>query len=188
MVIGGIVKRFLLTLVLFGVLQALSAQSNTPPENTSAMSQHFGHGTPALSPLVDMEHRPFQISPLNGHWNLIYFWADWCEPCVAKGIPELIVFTKTHEAEKNRFRIIAVRFGSTHENFEWKDFHSRTLRLEQTVWRQVLPFPVVDDDSSRFSTDWGIHALPTSALIDPKGNLVPNGNLSTLETKLAVRR
>jgi thiol-disulfide isomerase/thioredoxin len=188
MVIGGIVKKILLTLALFGVLQTLSAQSNTPPENTPAMSQHYGHGTPPISPLVDMEHQPFQIGSLRGHWTLIYFWADWCEPCVAKGIPELIDFTKTHQAERNSFRIVAVRFGSTHENFEWKDFRSRTLRLEQTVWRQVPPFPVVDDDSSRFSTDWGIHALPTSALIDPKGNLVPNGSLSTLEAKLTGQR
>jgi thiol-disulfide isomerase/thioredoxin len=177
------------TLVLLAglALAGLSPAQDAPVnENTPAMSQHYGHGTPALSPLLDIEHKVFEVQP-KGRWTLIYFWADWCAPCVGKGIPDLIAFTNAHRAERNRFQIVAIRFGSTHENYEWKDFHAKTLHLEETVWHQVPPFPVVDDDSSQFSTDWGIHALPTYALIDPEGNLVRDGDLTALEKVLANR-
>lgn len=176
-------KPFLI-LALLVLVGASQAQNTAVPENTPAMSQHFGHGTPALSPLLDIDHKTFEVQP-KGRWTLLYFWADWCMPCIAKGIPELIVFTKAHEAQKSRFQIVAIRFGSTNENYEWKDFHSKTLHLEQTVWHQIPPFPVVDDDSSQFSTDWGIHALPTYALIDPKGNLIPDGDLPALGRAIA---
>ena len=163
------------------------AQSSETHENTPAMSQHYGHGTPKLSPLVDIDHKTYIIQP-KARWTLIYFWADWCLPCIGKGIPDLIAFAQAHEAQKSRFQIVAIRFGSTKEDYDWKDFHAKTLHLEQSVWHQVPPFPVVDDDSSQFSTDWGIHALPTYALIDPKGNLVRDGDLATLEKALASGR
>ena len=177
-------RKLLLSLAFLVTLRIATAQNH---ENSPAMRQHFGHGTPTLSPLLDIERKTFEIQP-KGRWTLIYFWADWCEPCVAKGIPDLIAFTNAHESDRNRFQIVAIRFGSTHENFEWKDFRTKTLHLEQTIWHQVPPFPVVDDDSSRFSTDWGIHALPTYALIDPQGNLVPNGDLSALEKVMVIRK
>ncbi len=130
----------------------------------------------------------FVVPPLRGHWTLLYFWADWCAPCVQQGIPDLVAFSKAHQQQKAQFRIVAIRFGSTHEAFEWKDFHAKTLKLEQERWHGVPPFPVVDDDSSQLSMDWGIHALPTYALIDPEGNLVRGGDLSMLEGKLKASR
>ena len=175
---------FLLPIVL---ITKPFAQGPAPQENTPEMSRHFGHGTPALSPLTDLEHRPVTVD-VNGRWTLLYFWADWCVPCVEKGIPDLITFAKAHAAEKHRFQIVAIRFGSTHEDYDWKAFHEKTLHLEQAVWHEIPPFPVVDDESSQFSTDWGIHALPTYALIDPKRNLVREGDLDGLRRALALRR
>lgn len=168
-------------LVSIGTLQAQNSEAH---ENTPEMSRHYGNGIPKLSPLLDIDHKTFIVQP-KGKWTLLYFWADWCMPCIEKGIPDLIAFSKAHEALSDHFQIIAIRFGSTHENYEWKDFRAKTMHLEQAVWHQVPSFPVVDDDSSQFSTDWGIHALPTYALIDPKGNLVRNGDLSALEKALA---
>lgn len=178
-------KSCLLTTVVFvGTLQAAVSDAH---ENTPAMSQHYGHGTPKLSPLIDVNHKTYDVDP-KGRWTLLYFWADWCVPCIEKGIPDLITFTQAHEAQRSRFEIVAIRFGSTHENYDWKDFRERTLHLEQTAWHQVPPFPIVDDDSSQFSTDWGIHALPSYALIDLRGNLVRGGNLATLASMLATKK
>jgi hypothetical protein len=47
-----------------------------------------------------------------------------------------------------------------------------------------LPFDVLYDESSRLTSAWGVVAFPTYALIDPDGNLVPQGNLKTLAEKL----
>ncbi len=182
---NDVLKAWLLPLLLsLGFAQAQTPEIH---ENTPEMKQHFGHGTPKLSPLLDVDHNTFIVQP-KGKWTLICFWADWCMPCIGKGIPDLIAFQKAHEMQSSLFTIVAIRFGSTHENYEWRDFHAKTLHLEQTVWHQVPPFPVVDDDSSQFSTDWGIHALPTYALIDPKGNLVRDGDLGTLEKALDVKK
>ena len=175
---------FLSLLACIGISQA---QVPEAPVNTPAMSQHYGHGTPKISPLLDIDHNIYVVRP-QGHWTLLYFWADWCAPCIGKGIPDLITFTKAHKAQRSQFQIVAIRFGSTHEAYEWKDFHAKTLHLEQGVWHEVPPFPIVDDDSSQFSTDWGIHALPTYALIDPQGNLVRDADLITLERVLRSRK
>lgn len=62
--------------------------------------------------------------------------------------------------------------------------HAKTLKLEKIVWHNVPPFPVVYDESSRMTTAWGVHELPTSALIDPHGNLVRDGDLAVLRAKV----
>lgn len=166
------------------VVAAAAAQSHTYPKNTPAMALHYGHGTPPVSVMTDMDNKPFQIEPFSGHWTLIYFWADWCVPCVKEGIPSLIAFAKSHQEPRGKFRIVAVRFNSRNEAGNWNDFKKQTTRLENEVWHAVPPFPMVYDASTRMSSDWGIHELPTSALVDPQGNLVRGGNLSVLRAKV----
>ena len=142
-------------LLVCGVLQAQAPQSHEPAHNTSAMAEHVGHGTPAVGPLTDLEHRPFTLEPLRGRWTLLYYWADWCGPCIEEGIPSLTSFVKTHQADQAKFQIVAIRYGSTHENFEWADFRAKTLKLEESRWHFIPPFPMVYDESSRMSTAWG---------------------------------
>src|SRR5947208_2785064 len=36
--------------------------------------------------------------------------------------------------------------------------------------------------TTRMAVDWGIHELPTTALINPDGNLVPNASLSAIDS------
>lgn len=178
-------KKLGWSILLIGGMALGQAQpSHNHPLNTPEMAKHFGHGTPQIGPLTDLDHKPFTLKPLKGRWTLLYYWADWCVPCVAEGIPALTSFVNTHQADKAKFQIVAIRFGSTHEDFEWKDFHTKTLKLEKTVWHDVPPFPMVYDESSRMTTAWGIHELPTSALIDPHGNLVKNGDLALLRAKI----
>jgi thiol-disulfide isomerase/thioredoxin len=132
-----VLKAYLLALLV--LVGTSPAQTPDVHENTPAMDQHYGHGTPKLSPLLDIDHKTYVVQP-KGRWTLIYFWADWCMPCIGKGIPDLIAFSKAHEAQSSRFQIVAIRYGSTHENYEWKDFHAKTMHLEQAVWHQVLLF------------------------------------------------
>ena len=64
------------------------------------MAKHFGRGTPPIGPLTDLNHKPFSLKPLKGRWTLLYYWADWCVPCVEEGIPALTSFVNTHQADK----------------------------------------------------------------------------------------
>lgn len=150
----------------------------------SPMAQHYGDGTPEVSALRDMDHQAFKIGSLRGRWTLLYFWADWCAPCVQEGMPKLMVFAKAHSASRNRFRIVAIHENSLHESGDWNDFHAKTLKLEREVWHGIPPFPLVYDETTRMTSDWGVHQFPTYALIDPDGNLVRGGDLSMLEAEL----
>ena len=173
-----------LLLTMLCIAQAQSAGTHKHPGNTSAMAQHYGNGTPPVSPLTGMDNKPFSIESFKGHWTLLYYWADWCVPCIQEGIPELISFTNAHRARRDEFRIVAIRRNSNDEAGDWNDFHSKTEHLEQALWHTVPPFPIVWDSSAGMTSDWGIHELPTYALVDPQGNLVRGGNLSTLEVAL----
>lgn len=150
----------------------------------SPMEQHYGHGTPKMSTLQDMDHRPFEIGSLRGHWTLLYFWADWCVPCVQEGIPNLIAFAKAHRASEDKFRIVAVHENNVYESGDWNDFHGKTLNLEKEVWHGAPPFPLVYDETTHMTSDWDVHQFPTYALIDPGGNLVREGDLSMLKARV----
>ena len=160
-------------------------QAQSVPTNSPAMAANYGHGTPLLVPMTDMDGKPFSVGPLKGHWTLLYFWADWCVPCIEHGIPELSTFVNSTTSDRDRYRIIGVRFNSTSEAGDWSDFKKKTEHLERILWHGVPPFPLVYDSTTQVTTSWGVHALPTYALIDPKGNLVANGDLDTLKKALA---
>jgi thiol-disulfide isomerase/thioredoxin len=74
----------------------------------SPMTRHYGHGTPTLSPVTDLDHRNLNIGPLRGHWTFLYFWADWCVPCIADGIPKVNAFVLSHRDQQSQFRVIAI--------------------------------------------------------------------------------
>lgn len=160
-------------------------ETQSAPENSPAMAAHYGHGTPRLVPMTDIDGKPFSVDSLKGHWTLLYFWADWCVPCIEHGIPELSTFVDHTSSDRDRYRIVGIRFNSTSEAGDWNDFKKKTQHLEQTLWHRVPPFPLVYDSTTQVTTNWGVHALPTYALIDPKGNLVPNGDLDMLKKALA---
>lgn len=181
-----VLRPSLLLFLLAGV-PALSAGSHQHPSNTPAMAQHYGHGTPRVSPLTDMQHKQFRIEPFKGHWTLLYYWADWCMPCVREGIPQLIAFANSHQQDRAEFRIVAIRFNSIHEAGDWNTFHAVTEKLEKEVWHAVPRFPLVYDESMQMTKDWGIHELPTYALVDADGNLVPGGSLDKLRVVIEHR-
>jgi thiol-disulfide isomerase/thioredoxin len=156
----------------------------------SPMTRHYGHGTPTLSPVTDLDHRSLNIGPLRGHWTFLYFWADWCVPCVAEGIPKVNQFVLNHRDQQSQFRVIAIHRKATGETVDgdWNDFRAKTLQLEKSVWHFVPAFPLAFDRTTRMTTDWGIQQVPTTALIDPKGNLVRDGSLDILAKELDRER
>ena len=176
-----------LVLIMYYVASAGSAESQKAPKNSSVMAAHYGKGTPPISPLTGMDNKPFSIGSLNGHWTLLYYWADWCVPCIEEGIPSLTSFVNDAANNRSDYRIVAIRFNSVDEAGDWNTFHSKTERLERTLWHGVPPFPIVYDSTTRMTSDWGIHELPTYALIDPQGNLVPGGDLSKLRESVRKR-
>jgi thiol-disulfide isomerase/thioredoxin len=151
----------------------------------SPMARHYGHGTPELDTLTDMNDRPFKMDSLQGRWTLIYFWATWCVPCVREGMPKLIAFAEANRSSAGKYRVVAIHENSSSENGTWQEFHRKTLKLERDVWHiNAPPFKIVFDKTAHVTSSWGIRVFPTYALVNPSGDLVKGGDLSTLEAEL----
>jgi thiol-disulfide isomerase/thioredoxin len=154
----------------------------------SPMVQHYGHGTPEVATLLDMDQSPYNIGDLRGRWTLLYFWADWCSPCVNVGVPKLIAFAQEHSGLHDQFRIIAVHERRPGEGGSWMEFRAKTAKFESNVWHGIPPFVIAYDETMAMTREWGIEGIPTTALIDPNGNLVQGGDLSMLAAELAEGR
>jgi len=97
---------------------------------------------------------------------------------------KLIAFAEANRTSAGRFRIVAIHEKSLSENISWDDFHDKTMKLEREVWHIEAPFAIVFDKTTHVTSSWGVRAFPTYALVNPSGNLMKGGNLSTLEAEL----
>lgn len=131
-----------------------------------------------------------KVADFKGKWVLVDFWGYWCGPCVRQ-LGELIDFYEEHEADRDKFEIIAFHDGSV-KDFDEMD--AKTAGTKKTVWRgRDLPFPILLDAGEGDERGAGhgetidvlqIQAFPTSLLIDPDGVLIGPANARMLAEKL----
>ncbi|NCQ18812.1 MAG: hypothetical protein COZ80_03205 [Ignavibacteria bacterium CG_4_8_14_3_um_filter_37_9] len=107
--------------------------------------------------LKDIEGKTIKLSDYKNKVVLIDFWATWCPPC-RKGIPDLIELQK--EFPKN-FVVLGISVDSdTKED------------VPGFVKNYGINYPVVYGDQSTAKLFGGVSGIPTSFLIDKKGNIV----------------
>lgn len=105
----------------------------------SPMAQHFGKKPPLLTGLVDASNRAVAV-PKFDRPTLLYFWADWCQPCVAEGIPHLLQFADAHKGE--RLQIIAVNENGIPSPSTTANFQRSLQHLQESVWSRNYRFPL----------------------------------------------
>jgi thiol-disulfide isomerase/thioredoxin len=130
------------------------------------------------------------IADFRGKWVLIDVWGHWCGPCVRQ-LGELIDFHEEHEADRDKFEILALHDGSVKDLAE---MDAKTEETKKSIWRgRDLPFPVLLDAPVGDETDAGrgatvdalqIQGFPTSLLVDPEGILVGQSDPRELAKKL----
>lgn len=114
------------------------------------------------NPIINSTARDAQgdlikISDYRGKWILVNYWASWCEHCQAE-IPQLDAFYQAHH-DKDAV-VLAVDIDQT-------DNKNLPLVIKQlNIDYPVLDFPGPDIGVSQ------IQGVPTSFLINPKGQLV----------------
>ena len=104
--------------------------------------------------------KKIKLSKLKGKVVVINFWATWCPPCRAE-IPDFIKVYKTY---KSKGLIII------------------GIALDEDGWSQVKPF--VDKNKISYSIVLGtaevvqqyggINGIPTTFIVDKKGNVIDN--------------
>ncbi len=108
--------------------------------------------------LNDMDDEAHTLSDYHGKVVLVNFWATWCPPC-RKEMPALEALYKKLGTEK--FAVLAVN--------QWEDpDHVFTYTGDLNVFPS---FPILFDPESAISEEYGVKGLPTSFLIDKKGQL-----------------
>ncbi len=106
--------------------------------------------------LPDLSGQPRNLGEFTGKVLLINFWASWCRPCIEEvpGIQRLIEVM----AEKP-FAVLGVNVGEAER------------RVQTTVKRLRMEFPVLlDKDSAEFNS-WGANVLPTAYVLDGSGQV-----------------
>ncbi len=107
---------------------------------------------------MDMDEEYRKLSDYRGKVVLINFWATWCPPCIR----EMPSMERLHQqVNADDFKVIAIN-----QMEEPDDVFAFTGQLE------IDPtFEILFDTNSKVSQDYAVRGLPTTYLIDKKGNI-----------------
>ena len=108
--------------------------------------------------LPDLDGREHRLADYRGKWVLVNYWATWCPPCLEE-MPELEIFHDAHKDED------AVVLGINTEGLPVE-------RLRAFVEAQFVSYPILLERPGAHGAFGPVHAMPTSYLIDPQGEVV----------------
>lgn len=152
-----------LAVVIFFVLITLSLtsiQSFAKKNQTSEKGQTivFSDKKAADFNLKTLDGKTVKLSDYRGKIVIIDFWATWCPPC-RKGIPDLISLQEEFQKE-----LVVIGISLDQQN---------TIKdLNPFIERYKINYPVVLGDEKVVKDYGGINAIPTSFVVDQKGNIV----------------
>lgn len=150
---------FLITLTLFlsGVAlstahaQGIGLSHKASPLKTPVPAKNFT--------LSDTDENTHRLSDLRGKVVVINFWAVWCPPC-REEMPSLERLRR--KLADKPVVVMAVNQGEDAE------------QILSYLWGldPVPEFSILLDSDMKVSADWGVTGLPTTYIIDKKGNIV----------------
>lgn len=146
-----------LTFIACGNKSSNDENSQAKTETNTSLSTNSAVGKAPNFMLTSIDNKGIELSKFQGKVVIVDFWATWCPPC-RKGIPDLIDIQKTYG---NDVVVIGISVDSDTKN-------------------DVVPF--VKDNSINYLIAYatpevvqaygGIESIPTSFVIDQKGNIV----------------
>jgi thiol-disulfide isomerase/thioredoxin len=146
----------------------------------ATIASHYGRPAPSLSDVEPVNKTSFSAGGLRGKSVLVYFWGYWCAPCIDEGLPKLTRFYEQNRQHLDAFEIVAIHENGVAGQITAEELRETMISLEKDKWSgKPLPFPVLLDRTGETIKSWGIVGYPTTAIIDPKGELM-RGDLDTL--------
>jgi thiol-disulfide isomerase/thioredoxin len=138
------------------MLLAISALGNGPLSAASGQLTEISEGPRLRLSLPDLEGRQRGLDELAGKVVLVNFWASWCRPCLDE-MPSIQRLAA--EMSAKRFAVLGV------------NVEERQRRVEVTVQRQRIDFPVLLDADGAVFKAWGATVLPTTYVLDRSGRV-----------------
>lgn len=99
-----------------------------------------------------LNNSPIESLSLKGQTHVVHFWATWCTIC------RLEKSTINSIAEDYPVIALASQSGSRQEVYDY-------------VQKQNITFPVLVDESGKFAKLFGVHAFPTTFIVNGDGNI-----------------
>lgn len=124
-----------------------------------AVAQGRGMTAAAVSPaptlrLRDADDKTVDLAQYKGRVVLINFWATWCPPC-RREFPSLGRVRKLFKPIE--FEVLAVNVGEDPDSV--------------FSFSGITDFPILFDRDSRTMAAWAVRGLPTTFLVDRKGQV-----------------
>jgi len=136
-----------------------SASIKAEAEKILSGTQAYAVGKPLDLSFTAVDGKKVDLKDFSGKVVLIDFWATWCGPCIGE-VPNLKKAYDTHHAKG--FEIIGISLDDKKED------------LLQFTKKHEMPWPHYFDGkhwNNEISFRFGINSVPTTWLIDKKGNL-----------------
>lgn len=107
----------------------------------------------------DVNGKTYTLSNEQGNWVVINIWATWCPPC-RKELPELAAFAKEHAKDHIKVWGLSVDTAATPDE------------LSMFAQDHQISYPIFKVNPRSLSAFGNIPGIPTTFLVNPKGELV----------------
>lgn len=137
-------------------IQLLTINALAGPLEPPRGIRHYETGAAPDFTLADMDGETFALESARGKWVFLHFWASWCGPCRE----EMPAIQKMHEQFKDDQLVMVLINTAEDEDTIFSFLGEIGMDMNSLMDRDGL-----------ITEKYKPRGLPTTILIDPKGNV-----------------